>query len=80
VFRAWLLGPPGPAAVPLTILVKDLLVDSDPRAGWADALLRTTGEMPDQEPRARRRSRAGRASSSEAPGRHDLNLDFSPRP
>lgn len=40
VFWGWLLGPVGAVlAVPLTLLAKALLVDSDPRARWADALL-----------------------------------------
>ncbi len=40
VFWAWLLGPVGAVlAIPLTLLAKALLVDTDPRAGWADALL-----------------------------------------
>jgi len=40
VFWGWLLGPVGAVlAVPLTLLVKAILVDSDPRAGWAAALL-----------------------------------------
>jgi len=33
--------------VPLTLLVKAILVDSDPRAGWAAALL---GSPPPPEP------------------------------
>ncbi|WP_112263876.1 AI-2E family transporter [Lentzea terrae] len=41
VFWAWVLGPLGALlAVPLTVLVKVLLVDLDPAAGWAAALLR----------------------------------------
>lgn len=41
VFWAWVLGPLGALlAVPLTVLVKVLLVDVDPAAGWAAALLR----------------------------------------
>ena len=41
VFWAWLLGPLGAIlAIPLTLLAKALLVDIDPKAGWADALLR----------------------------------------
>jgi AI-2 transport protein TqsA len=41
VFWAWLIGPLGAVlAIPLTLLAKALLVDMDPRAGWADALLR----------------------------------------
>lgn len=41
VFWAWVLGPLGALlAVPLTVLVKVVLVDADPRARWAGALLR----------------------------------------
>lgn len=40
VFWGWLLGPVGAVlAIPLTLLAKALLVDTDPRAGWAEALL-----------------------------------------
>ena len=47
LFWAWVLGPLGALlAVPLTLLVKALLVDIDPRARWADALLRSTAENP----------------------------------
>jgi AI-2 transport protein TqsA len=42
-FWAWLLGPLGAIlAIPLTLLVKALLVDIDPRAKWADAFLRSS--------------------------------------
>ncbi|TWP49448.1 AI-2E family transporter [Lentzea tibetensis] len=42
-FWAWLLGPLGAIlAIPLTLLLKALLVDIDPRARWADALLRSS--------------------------------------
>jgi AI-2 transport protein TqsA len=48
VFWGWLLGPVGAVlAVPLTLLVKAILVDSDPRAAWAAALL---GSPPEPEP------------------------------
>jgi len=44
VFWTWLLGPLGAVlAVPATLLVKALLVDVDPRARWADALLSAPG-------------------------------------
>jgi AI-2 transport protein TqsA len=44
---AWLLGPLGAIlAIPLTLLGKTLLVDIDPLAGWADALLRSTPKEP----------------------------------
>ena len=47
LFWAWVLGPLGALlAIPLTLLVKALLVDVDPRARWADALLRSTAENP----------------------------------
>ena len=40
VFWGWLLGPVGAVlAVPLTLLVKAVLVDSDPDGGWMNALL-----------------------------------------
>ncbi|WP_446686480.1 AI-2E family transporter [Pseudonocardia pini] len=43
VFWGWLLGPVGAVlATPLTLLVKVLLVDVDPKARWANALLGTT--------------------------------------
>jgi AI-2 transport protein TqsA len=39
-FWAWLLGPLGAVlAIPLTLLVKALLVDVDPRAAWLGDLL-----------------------------------------
>ena len=51
VFWAWVLGPIGAVlAVPLTLLVKALIIDSDPRAAWAEALIGPT--------RSRRRRRA----------------------
>jgi predicted PurR-regulated permease PerM len=48
-FWAWLLGPLGAIlAIPLTLLVKALLVDIDPRARWADALLRASPKELDE--------------------------------
>jgi predicted PurR-regulated permease PerM len=63
VFWAWLLGPLGAIlAIPLTLLCKALLVDIDPQARWADALLRDSAKEPDpaeltpvKKPRRRRR-------------------------
>jgi AI-2 transport protein TqsA len=58
VFWAWVLGPLGAVlAVPATLLVKAVLIDADPRAAWAEALVgsgRTAG------PRRRRPSRRTR--------------------
>lgn len=40
LFWAWVLGPLGALlAIPMTLLVKAVLVDVDPRAQWAEALL-----------------------------------------
>jgi predicted PurR-regulated permease PerM len=48
VFWGWMIGPLGAVlAIPLTLLAKVLLVDVDPRARWADALL---GSIPKQRP------------------------------
>jgi predicted PurR-regulated permease PerM len=47
-FWAWLLGPLGAIlAIPITLLCKALLVDIDPQARWADALLRASAKEPD---------------------------------
>ena len=54
VFWAWLLGPLGALlAIPLSVLIKALLVDVDPTAGWATAL---AGSLP-TEPRVPRQPR-----------------------
>jgi AI-2 transport protein TqsA len=54
LFWSWVLGALGALlAIPLTLLVKALLVDVDPRGHWLDALLR-------EEPRAPRTMRAKR--------------------
>jgi predicted PurR-regulated permease PerM len=54
LFWGWVLGALGALlAIPLTLLVKAMLVDVDPRGHWLDALLR-------EEPRAPRTMRAKR--------------------
>jgi AI-2 transport protein TqsA len=65
VFWSWLLGPLGAIlAIPLTLLAKAVLVDIDPRAKWAHALLRASPKDPDPDApakvsrRERRRTRA----------------------
>lgn len=59
VFWAWVLGPIGAIlAVPLTLLVKALIIDSDPRAEWAEALIGPT--------RSRRRRRRVQSTESQA--------------
>ncbi len=40
LFWSWLIGPLGAIlAIPLTLLVKALLIDTDPRARWVDAFI-----------------------------------------
>ncbi|MBB5956791.1 putative PurR-regulated permease PerM [Saccharothrix tamanrassetensis] len=49
LFWAWLLGGLGAVlAIPLTLLVKLLLVDIDPKARWADAFLTARVAPPDR--------------------------------
>jgi predicted PurR-regulated permease PerM len=65
VFWAWLLGPLGALlAIPLTLLVKALLVDVDPSAGWATALVGSLSP----EPKAPREPRHGRRVRADAAG------------
>ena len=46
VFWGWVLGPLGAIlAIPLTLLVKAVLVDTDPSAAWANALFGSTRSM-----------------------------------
>jgi predicted PurR-regulated permease PerM len=70
VFWTWLLGALGAIlAIPLTLLAKAVLVDIDPRAKWAHALLRSTAEEPDPDAPAKtsRRERR-RLRAAEPPG------------
>ena len=69
-FWAWLLGPLGAIlAIPITLLAKALLVDIDPQAKWADALLRSSAKEPDpaEPPPAKKPRRPARPSCR--PGR-----------
>ncbi|HLM06735.1 MAG TPA: AI-2E family transporter [Blastococcus sp.] len=62
LFWGWVLGALGALlAIPLTLLVKALLVDVDPRGHWLDALLREEPRAP-RTMRARRRMNARRAA------------------
>ena len=62
LFWGWVLGALGALlAIPLTLLVKALLVDVDPRGHWLDALLREEPRAP-RTSRARRRMHARRAT------------------
>jgi predicted PurR-regulated permease PerM len=65
VFWAWLLGPLGAIlASPLTLLAKALLVDIDPKAKWADVLLRSSPTEPDRTRLRRSRVASGGANAS----------------
>ncbi|SEO43968.1 AI-2E family transporter [Trujillonella endophytica] len=62
LFWGWALGALGALlAIPLTLLVKALLVDVDPRGHWLDALLREEPRAP-RTSRARQRAQARRAA------------------
>jgi hypothetical protein len=61
LFWGWVMGALGALlAIPLTLLVKALLVDVDPRGHWLDVLLREEPRAP-RTNRARRRMHARRA-------------------
>ena len=62
LFWGWVLGALGALlAIPLTLLVKALLVDVDPRGHWLDILLREEPRAP-RTSRARERARTRRAA------------------
>ena len=51
LFWAWVLGPLGALlAIPVTLLLEVFFVDSDPRAGWVEALLGSEPSPP-KEPK-----------------------------
>ena len=63
IFWAWLLGPLGALlAIPLSLLIKALLVDVDPTARWATALVGSLAPepRPEQRDRPARTAAAGR--------------------
>jgi AI-2 transport protein TqsA len=62
LFWGWVMGALGALlAIPLTLLVKALLVDVDPRGHWLDVLMREEPRAP-RTKRARRRANARRAA------------------
>jgi predicted PurR-regulated permease PerM len=67
-FWAWLLGPLGALlAIPLTLLIKALLVDVDPSARWATALAGSLAAEP-RPPRRHRVARTEAPVTAAAPG------------
>src|SRR3954453_12529238 len=66
IFFAWLLGPLGALlAIPLTLLIKALLVDVDPTARWVNALAGSLAPEP-RAPRPPRRHRNVRRAAPAA--------------
>ena len=73
VFWGWVLGPLGAIlAIPLTLLVKAVLVDTDPRAGWAIALFGSTLAM--------RHESEVELAGDEGPAVSSVANDLSPEP
>jgi predicted PurR-regulated permease PerM len=74
LFWGWVLGALGALlAIPLTLLLKALLVDVDPRGHWLDALLR-------EEPRAPRTSRARQRANARRAALASVRALHVPRP
>jgi predicted PurR-regulated permease PerM len=66
LFWAWVLGPLGALlAIPVTLLVKAILVDSDPRAQWVEALLGSEPAVPKEAKRARKHAGNGHVPAPE---------------
>jgi AI-2 transport protein TqsA len=66
LFWAWVLGPLGALlAIPVTLLVKAVLVDSDPRARWVEALLGSEPSPPKEKKRARKHVGNGHVPATE---------------
>ncbi|MEV4643308.1 AI-2E family transporter [Saccharopolyspora sp. NPDC049357] len=73
LFWAWILGPLGALlAIPLTLLVKAVLVDADPRAQWVEALLGA-------EPATPKTKKDKQARQSRRPRRH-FRIPHRPKP
>ena len=88
-FWGSLLGTVGAVlAVPLTLLVKAVLVEPDPRAAWADAVLSSTGRLrgaaiaaPAAEPPERPAPNGRGARNGRRPGRPTRRTPYAvPRP
>jgi predicted PurR-regulated permease PerM len=78
LFWGWVLGALGALlAIPLTLLVKALLVDVDPRGHWLDALLREEPRAP-RTMRAKRRMHARRSALASVRRHNARRVD--PRP
>jgi predicted PurR-regulated permease PerM len=70
LFWGWVMGALGALlAIPLTLLVKALLVDVDPRGHWLDVLLREEPRPP-RTRRARQRAQARRSAMASVRALH----------
>lgn len=66
VFWSWVLGPIGSVlGLPMTLLVKAVLVDADPKAGWARSFLDSSSVSQDRKPRRIRRPRPAAPDGAE---------------
>jgi AI-2 transport protein TqsA len=73
LFWAWVLGPLGALlAIPMTLLLKAVLVDSDPRAQWVDDLLGAASTTP------RKKRRNKHFGYGRAPATHEDPLPQPP--
>jgi AI-2 transport protein TqsA len=80
LFWGWVMGALGALlAIPLTLLVKVMLVDLDPRGHWLDALLREEPRAP-RTTRARRRMHARRAALASVRRLHVPRRHAQPQP
>jgi AI-2 transport protein TqsA len=80
LFWGWVLGALGALlAIPLTLLVKALLVDVDPRGHWLDAILREEPRAP-RTMRAKRRMHARRAALASVRRLHHPRRATAPTP
>ena len=68
LFWAWVLGPLGALlAIPVTLLLKAVLVDSDPRTRWVEALLGSEPTPPKDTKRAKKHLRNGHVPPTSEP-------------
>jgi AI-2 transport protein TqsA len=80
LFWGWVMGAlVALLAIPLTLLVKVMLVDLDPRGHWLDALLREEPRAP-RTTRARRRMHARRAALASVRRLHVPRRHAQPQP
>ena len=76
VVWTFLLGPLGALlAVPMTLLLRAVFIDADPRAAWAAPLIDAQVEGPEPDPRRTPRSTHRPRDPGQAGSRPPVNLD-----